>query len=126
MLPLRQSYLSRGVALFFILFTFVDLSMPEFCSEELGGRSLPMANSTASFYDSHELSLSPASDHSERNKTGNSEHADEDCFCCCAHIVPGKRFKVDVVELDSFLSETADISLPTSPPDTPFHPPRLA
>lgn len=122
----KRSYLGRGVALFFILFTFADLLIPQLCKEEMGGRSLPVASPTSSPNDSDELSFSAASDRSEQEQSKSSEHSDEDCFCCCSHIVPGSRFSVDLLELNSPVRNLADHSLPTSLPNTPFHPPRLS
>ena len=122
----KESYLGRGVALFFILFTFTDLSVPQLCREELGGHALPSASLASSNNQSDELSLSVASRQPQQQQSESSEHAYEDCFCCCSHIVPGSHFRVALLELKSPVTNPADLFLPTSPPDTPFHPPRLS
>jgi hypothetical protein len=126
---LKQGYLGRGVALFFILFTFADLSVPELCTEELGGHSLPSASLSISTHESDELSYSVASGQTrqqQQKESESSEHSGEDCFCCCSHILPGSRFNVALIELKSAVTNLAEHSLPTSSPGTPFHPPRLS
>lgn len=123
---LKQSYLGRAVALFFILFTFADLSVPQLCCEELGGSSLPSASLASSYNQSDELSLSAASGQPRHNQSQNTEESDEDCFCCCSHIVPGSHYNVALLELNTPVTNPAERFLPTSPPDTPFHPPRLS
>ena len=126
MSPVRQNYLTRGVAVFFVLFAFADLLVPQLCSEELGGRSLPSSSATSSSNNSDELSLSVASDRSQQEQSKDSKHSDEDCFCCCSHIVPSSHFTVALLELNSIVINPPDHFLPTSPPNTPFHPPRLS
>lgn len=122
----RQDYLNRGVALFFILFTFADLLIPQLCRGELGGRSLPSASATSASKYSDKSSLSIPIGQPQEEQSKNSEHSDEDCFCCCSHIVPGSHFSVALVELKSPVTNLADHSLPTSLPNIPFHPPRLS
>ena len=121
---LKQSYLGRSVALFFILFTFADLSIPQLCGGELGGCSLPGASLPASNNQPDELSLSVAPEHHQPQQSESREHPDEDCFCCCSHIVPGCHFSVALLDLKSPVTNPADQSLPTSLPNIPFHPPR--
>jgi hypothetical protein len=126
MSQLKQSYLGRGVALFFILFTFADLSIPQLCCEELNGCSRPNPSLAGSYNQSDELRLSAASSQPQQNESKNTEESDEDCFCCCAHIVPGSHFTLALLELKSPVTNPGDHFLPTSPPDAQFHPPRLS
>ncbi len=122
----KQSCLGQSVALFFILFTFADLLIPQLCREELGGPSLPGARLPSANSKSDELSLSVPSGQPQEQQSKNSEHSDEDCFCCCSHIVPGSHFIVALLELKSPVTNPGDDFLPTPQPDTPFHPPRLS
>ena len=122
----KRSYLGRGVALFFIQFAFADLSIPQLCRPETGGSLHPTAHISSSNSRSDELSFSGASDRSEQQQSKTNEHSDEDCFCCCSHIVPGSHFNVDLLDLESPVTNLAHHSLPTSVPNSPFHPPRLS
>lgn len=132
---LKQSYLGRGIALFFILFTFADLSIPELCQGELGSCSLPSSSQSTSnnqsddlygVHPSARLNLSGTSEQPQQQQSESGEHAGEDCFCCCSHIVPGNQFRVALLELKTLATSPADRFLPTSQPDAPFHPPRLS
>ena len=126
MSAVRQSYINRGVALFFILFTFADLLIPQFCKEELGGHPLPSTRSTGSNNTLDEQDSTLISEHATQEPSKNSQHVDEDCFCCCSHIVPGSHFSVAILELKSPETNPGVDSLPTSQPNAPFHPPRLS
>jgi hypothetical protein len=52
---------------------------------------------------------------------------DEDCFCCCAHIVPGMVFVAPtLMDLKSPVTVQVLAAIPTPPLFRPFHPPRFA
>ena len=122
----RQNYLNGGIAVFFILFAFTDLSLPQICSEELGGRCLQGVSQPGLSDRARELSVSESSGQTEQQPSQNTEGSSEECFCCCSHIVPGSHFCVDLFELESLVTAAVNHSLPTSSPNNPFHPPRIS
>lgn len=117
--------LYRGVALFFLLFTCVDLTT-DTCVEESFG--LPPAAwlkaAAASLPDALELAAAPA-DATPGTLPGPG-HVEEDCFCCCSHLVVDGPYVVaslpDAPEADSTLIAAS----PSSPPRDFYHPPRTA
>jgi hypothetical protein len=124
---LRQSYISRAVAIFFLLFTAADLMTPHLCSEELGLSSLSdlrLAGSINSQTENIATSIADANSHQEESSA--PEQAHEDCFCCCSHILPEIHFVVAGVLLERLEADAAISSLPTGPPHKPYHPPRLS
>jgi hypothetical protein len=123
MFAVTQIHLNRAVAVFFVLFTFADLSIPQLCSEEFGLQSLPGGSAPANLGDE---AGTTDRDRSHQEQSEESNHSDEDCFCCCSHIVPGSHFSVDISELTSPETNPGDDSLPTSPPNAPYHPPRIS
>ena len=122
----RPSYIFRGIAVFFLLFTVADLSTPHLCSEELEGFALPTASFTAQDATTEHSAIAMASSEHQENQSSNPESENEDCFCCCSHIIPSVHFAVESVLLKPAISEPTISSLPTTPPQKPFHPPRLS
>lgn len=116
----------RFVAVFFLLFTAVDLTVPQFCSEETGG--LPIAKAAQVFSKTDfadELAAVSTSDSQGPVPSDQPSH-EEDCFCCCAHVVPGVvHCAAAIADMSSHSQVSKDRLLPSPPLRGPFHPPRL-
>lgn len=127
----RNGRLIRVVAVFFLVYTGADLFMPQyFCgAEEMAGltvRSLPaVANHEGS--DGVTVAAVSRSDGSVPGQPSDQAPHEEDCFCCCAHILPTLSLPlVGTCELKSppaLLAEESHLS-PTLL--SPYHPPRFA
>ena len=125
----RRQKLFRAIAILFLLYTGADLLAPQVCAEERGLTTIEANDVKATTPDLAPYVSSLASDRSnkEQNQLPDQQQRDEDCFCCCAHIVPGSVFH------GNSISEIISISLPTKQsliplqlPKAYFHPPRLA
>lgn len=98
---------------------------PQFCDEE---------NSYNSSFSSTVLSSAPnretvvvASTQFPDDQRPDSLPSDEDCFCCCTHVMPSPVFhSFESAELAITRNTTHRIFIPSAPPDNPYHPPRLA
>ncbi len=128
---LRKGRLLRAVALLFLLHTGVDLVFPQLCSEEAVGVMAisasaalpPQANSRES---SGTVALSASSD-PEREQRSDPPPRDEDCFCCCTHVMPSPLFITPGnAELSLPPTFRQNISILSAPPNNPYHPPRIA
>jgi hypothetical protein len=122
---MRRTHLNGAVAVFFIIFAF-RTSHSHNSSEELRNRCLSVAGVPSLNDRAPECSFSEAFDQSHEQQSPNTDGCGEECFCCCSHIVPGRHFCVDLVELRSLVTTPVNNPLPTSSPDNPFHPPRLS
>ncbi len=115
----------RVIAILFLVYTAADLTVPEFCDEEMGfPRFAQTASSTGL-----RSEAAFASDASESRQDLPSEptHSDEDCFCCCTHVLPGHvAASVDVPEFTSLFTALRIIDLASPPLKGPYHPPRFA
>ncbi len=112
------SRLYRGIAIFFLLFTAFDLSLPSLCEEDA-----PNVSIVAQTPQPASMLAEPSSSRSSHQSgTDREEH---DCFCCCTHVTPGERVRV----ADSSFSTGTDLweigNLPVAPPDRTDHPPRI-
>ena len=114
MRTVRRHYLNVGIAVFFIVFAFADLSIPQLCNEEMGGRCLPGISQTIVNDGARDLSLSVDSGESHQQRSKDTEGSCEECFCCCSHIVPGSHFSVDLFDRAPLVTTSVNRSLPTS------------
>jgi hypothetical protein len=102
--------LYRGVALFFLLFTCVDLTS-QTCAEESFG--LPPAAWSRGAEDSAPEAPEPA-------------HVEEDCFCCCSHLVVDGPYVVASLPDGPGADVPLIAASPSSPSRDFYHPPRTA
>ena len=103
----------------FLLFALaaVDMSAPGLCRSE---RVL-----TSSF--SHRLNAADASltGPVQPNQSKDTNTSDDDCFCCCIHIVPTPFSAIIAVfNVDSFSPRVAEQKLANGFLLLPYHPPR--
>lgn len=121
----------RGLAVFFLLFTGADLLLPQyFCGEgEIGGVTIMTASaSAASEPDGGARFTIPSTpaDHQPTETPDKAPH-DEDCFCCCAHVLPTFAFAtVGTFELNLPSAPPAEDHLQSPPLRGTYHPPRIA
>ena len=128
--------LFRGIVLLFLVYTAVELAFPQFCGEGpigiLGARSIVLAAdqvssdkivpSRSEFVVKNSETTSPGlpqRDHEIPN--------DEDCFCCCAHVMPSRLFvnpETSALVISAGLQ--GRVSIPTGSLHAPYHPPRSA
>lgn len=120
----RHGRIVRAVALFFVLFTVADITLPQyFCGgEEIGG--LPLAATAAP--ETAGLGSDPGAEAPSPGRDSEAPH-EEDCFCCCAHVLPGLAITLVVAaELRSQQPPLGLDSLPSPPLPLQYHPPRFA
>lgn len=121
--PVMTARIVRVIAILFLVYTGADLTVPEFCGEEMGLRGFVEAKSDI------ESVAAFATDSSEPRQDPPSEptHSDEDCFCCCTHVLPGyATAPVAVSELNSVFAALRIIDVASPPLRGPYHPPRFA
>jgi len=126
----RHGRLVRAVAVFFLLFTGADILMPQyFCDDEIRGISLP---TVAAELNTEERSagdhvLVADSDDSRSRQPSDTEPHEEDCFCCCAHILPSLPFApAEIFEARQPMAAFVNDPLPSPPLRGTYHPSRIA
>ena len=127
-----QCKLYSLIAIFFVLFTFVDISSPRQCCEELGGfadSAAPAATTDSVALDeaarSDEGTPSIAASDSQPTQPATPSSSEEDCFCCCSHVLPGSSFSIAVLHFKSPEADPQEDSLLTHPLRALYHPPRF-
>ncbi len=115
----------RVIAILFLVYTGADLTVPQFCSEEMGIPTFAEASASTGIRTDAPF----ATDASESSQDPPSErtHSDEDCFCCCAHVLPGHATApVAVPELKPSFRALKKINVASPTLQSPYHPPRFA
>ena len=125
---MRQGSIHRWLAVLFLIVASADISAdvisPQECCEELA--------SLAIFSDCNREPLAQAPDAAltldaaDREEPSSTSGAKEECFCCCAHILPGAHFESGGLEIERVTSILANAILPIPPPQGTYHPPRLS
>ena len=130
-LPNRQlkRRLFHGIAILFVLYTAIDLANPQLCSDERGFLS---ARTAVQLLRNDITSAATSAAQSDLKNSTNDEVPDqpvheEDCFCCCAHVIPMGIFDSNLVaQIRPELSIPTHIRIPFPLPENHFHPPRIA
>lgn len=123
-----RRYVMRGAVLLFLFYTAADITYPQICGEEL--RNVEFASSSVSnttAIQQSEPKLSAAADNDvQRNQPQNHEPRDEDCFCCCAHVIAGMIFVPPVMPyLKLARPDDQFVAIPQNDFENPNPPPRL-
>ena len=134
---MKPGYLRRGMAILLLAFAFFDLAVidiiaPQICNDEFStiAVSAPAQNASGEFDLNGTVEAAIGAQSSLPQQESHSESSpastDEDCFCCCSHILPG--FSFDCITLNTMprVAIALIASLPSPPPQDTFHPPRQA
>lgn len=119
----------RGIALMFLIYTAMDLASPGLCrGESLGdGRPGLVAVARPTRLSSARIARVEAGDNQPTNEPAEQPSDDDDCFCCCSHVLPGTVIAtVEVTDLRSPSAFLESLSVPSPPLARAFHPPRFA
>lgn len=123
---LRSRRLRRSLAVLLLAFAIFDLAIvdtlfPQLCNDEY--LSSPSIKSTEAAIN-ESVAIMNRDSRSSRHSLPSS--TDEDCFCCCSHIVLG--YAVDAVASSAPPSVIIPIDgfLPTAPVQATYRPPRFA
>jgi hypothetical protein len=115
--------LYRGTAILLLL-TCVDMLSPQTCAEEFFGfPAAALAKAAAAERDgSSDVAVTSETSHTGENS--ESGHPEEDCFCCCTHLVVRAHFTFESETPNSALGPPEWLSLLASPSHAPYRPPR--
>lgn len=120
---LRPNRVYRVVALFFLVFTFIDLACPGICRDDFDdlGTQIPAQIAAKTIVQSY----APDAGQQER-RDSRPQPLEEDCFCCCPHILPTYQIESPVLTAKLPQHPAPAASLPNAPPGGTYHPPRSA
>ena len=121
--------LQRNVSLVLVLLCCFDIAIadvffPGSCEGESEMLTVVAVDSAAN--DLPQIIFIRADSQSENCPTPTeSVPGEEDCFCCCTHIVPVAFYKFARPLLQTAPIASSPLNIPTAPQTKLFHPPRL-
>ena len=108
----------RLVAIFFLLWTLIDLSVPQVCMADFDAPA-PIADAS-----SNPQILATSLESHDDGSSSIPLQQDDDCFCCCSHVLPSSSVHVERLKAVSSIEKDDDAPAPYRPVNAPFHPPR--
>jgi len=126
---MRLDRLRRGIAIFLLAMAFfdmaiVDLFFPQLCGDDqvsiLGAIPVESSEKIAD-----ELAATRNQD-PQPVQDSHQSGTDEDCFCCCSHIILSPHISVAALNCPPRPDDPAITPFPSSSPHGVFHPPRLS
>jgi len=126
---MRIRQLQCWLAVVLLAYASVDLCAdfvsPQQCCEWMDNLAVSESGKGSSAGDLNGAIAIVASSESEQENPRSSD-TEEDCFCCCGHMLPAIHFKAPVVENQTTPALLTTTFLPAAPPQKKFHPPRLS
>jgi hypothetical protein len=124
----RKRRLVRGIALLFLIHAALDLASPDLCrGERLEGDFQGLIAVTAQ----QDKIIASVANLATSDKHGTDDPSEqplgeEDCFCCCSHVLPEKVIAaMAVTDIGSPVTRLEYLSAPSPPLARTFHPPRF-
>jgi hypothetical protein len=128
---MRLRRLRRGIAIFLVAFAFFDMAVidvffPQLCGDEQTSHSInkPIKSTDNSSGQIADNLWAIGNRGSQPAQDSHQSPADEDCFCCCSHIIPGAHVNVATLNFPPRPDDPPITSLPSSSPHGVFRPPR--
>lgn len=114
---------ARFIVILFLAYAAVDITNPQLCNDEFVPVSVLLASNT------EKRAEGPvAVDNSEETEQGEqpaAPHSEEDCFCCCTHVLPAPTTHPNGagdVTLQEYTFTTESVS--SAHLNALYHPPR--
>jgi len=127
---LRSRRLRRSLAALLLAFAVFDMAIvdtffPQLCNDEHLS-SVPIESTEAAINESVANTIHESQPSRDSLPSSTPPSMDEDCFCCCSHILPG--YAVNAVAPSVPLSAIIPIDdiLPSAPPQATYRSPRFA
>ena len=129
MKSVRKKHLRRGVMVLFLVFAFADLFAdtvsPELCFEGIDGFALSGALEISHPTQASNTTAFTTSADSEQERSSGPSNVEENCLFCCGNILPSLHFEVAISDVGRPTADLINSILPTPPPQSLFHPPRI-
>ena len=123
----RKERLLKAVAILFLIYTGIDLVTCQVCCENVAGLPIEVALALSAERQVNEsLAVMSAPSEKSQDERRSNPSRDEDCFCCCTHVMPSRAFASSAnTDLKMNTSLADNIPIPTAPLNNPYHPPRF-
>lgn len=81
---------ARFIVILFLAYAGVDIANPQLCNDEFAPPPVLLASNVERRAEelSTEISVGD-SEETEQREQPSAPHSEDDCFCCCTHVLPG-------------------------------------
>ena len=81
---------ARFIVILFLAYAGVDIANPQLCNDEFAPPSVLLASNVERRAEEPLTGTSIGdSEKSEQQEQPSAPHSEDDCFCCCTHVLPG-------------------------------------
>ena len=81
---------ARFIVILFLAYAGVDITNPQLCNDEFVPPSVLLASNVERRAEEPSTGVSIGdSEKSEQPEQPSAPHGEDDCFCCCTHVLPG-------------------------------------
>jgi hypothetical protein len=108
----------------FVDLTIIDLAFPQLCDSDHSTVSSSLNAINAALSPGEIYAVASTGTDNDRDRHRDPDCEEDDCFCCCSHIVPAIPVNVAALGLKTLAAVAAITSLPSPPPQSTYHPPR--
>ena len=77
---------ARFIVILFLAYAGVDIANPQLCNDEFAPPSVLLA---ANVEETSTFDSVSKTDDTEQHEQPSAPHSEDDCFCCCTHVLPG-------------------------------------
>lgn len=79
---------ARFIVILFLAYAAVDITNPQLCNDEFAPPSVLLAANIEKRAPEPTAIDSVGLEETEPGEQPSAPHSDEDCFCCCTHVLP--------------------------------------
>lgn len=127
---MRIRHLQRWLAVVMLAYAFGDLCAdsvsPRECCEWMNNLAVSESSGKVSSAEDSNVAVVIVASTESKQETSLPSNTEEDCFCCCGHMLPAIHFEAPLVEAQASPALLTTTFLPAPPPQKKFHPPRLS
>lgn len=81
---------ARFIVILFLAYAGVDIANPQLCNDEFAPPAVWLASNVERRAEEPSTAISIGdSEKSEQREQPSTPHSEDDCFCCCTHVLPG-------------------------------------
>lgn len=127
---MTRGLLHRWLVVVMLAYAFGDLCSdsvsPQQCCEWMDNLTISHSADRGSIAGVSDAALSITAPVESEQESSVPSDTDEDCFCCCGHMLPAVHFNAPVIEVRACLASLTKTVLPAAHPQKKFNPPRLS
>lgn len=117
---------ARCIVILFLAYAGVDIANPQLCNDEFAPPSVLLASNVDRHAEEASTGVSILnSEESEQGGQPSAPHSEDDCFCCCTHVLPAltthPNGAFDAISQGLTLTPQSATS---AHPNALYHPPR--